>query len=155
MSFQEHQKRALQLTPEKLSKALFDYIKSLEGLMAQINRDTLTKDSKSVDDQDIGFYSKATEIITTGKFFAGEVSKIKAEGEPFDLIDQNKFIPSIFAIVDSAQSIYFDATDPKKEDVLNNLLTKNIFGLQDKDLKKLIDEKFLPFYLQHINNALL
>ncbi|TDE53758.1 hypothetical protein [Flavobacterium sp. GT3P67] len=105
----------------------------------------MNQDSEDVTGKPIGFYSPATELITNGR---------KKTGEPFDLTETGKFLDGIFAKVQS-NSILFDTTDPKKKEVLKNLLTDDIFGLQDNDLKMVIDERLSPFLLNYYKTKLI
>ncbi len=123
-------KRAEKLTPEKIVKDVFAFIKSIEKELAAYNVATLNQDSEDIFGKPIGFYSRATTLLT-GK-----------EGA-FDLLDTGDFLESIFAKVQK-DSIFFDASDSKKKEVMSNLLTDNIFGLQEDDLNKVIRERILP-----------
>lgn len=143
-AFLEAQTRAKKLTPQKIKIDLFNFIRTLEKTFADLNREALNKDSKDVFGKDVGFYSKATDVITTWEFIQGKRNDIKAEGEPFTLKEENDFLPSIFAKVEK-DSIFFDATDPKKKKVLANTLTPDLFGLRDEDLTTAIEERILPF----------
>lgn len=106
--------------------------------MVAYNTATIFQDSQSVTGKPIGFYSYATELITKGR---------KAKGQPFDLFETGDFLESFFAKV-GRNYIQFGATDPKLKKVLDNLLTNDIFGLQDDDLNKVIEERLLPFLLK-------
>ncbi len=132
------------LTPQKIRSDLFAFIRTMERELAQINRDTLNKKSQDVDGKPIGFYSQATEIITGGR---------KAKGQPFDLKETGVFLNSIYARVEE-ESIFFDATDPKLGEIMQNTLSDDLFGLQDQDLNKVIDEKMLPFFITYLSERL-
>jgi hypothetical protein len=143
--FEERQREVRKtLTPERISNDLFGYIRTLERELADINRDTLNKKSQDTDGKPIGFYSFATEIITRGR---------KAKGQPFDLEETGDFLKSIYAKVDQ-ESIFFDATDPKIGEILKHTLSDDLFGLQDGDLNKVIDEKILPFFVTYLSDRL-
>lgn len=143
-NFQAAKRAAERLNPRKVSNDLFNFIRTLENEMAQFNRARLFIDSEDVEGNPIGFYSPATEAITEGR---------KKAGDPFNLFDTGEFLPSIFAKVEQ-ESIFFDAKDPKTPEVLSNLLTTDIFGLNDEDLQRAIDEKILPFFLDYYRNNL-
>lgn len=153
MNFLEAQKKAKNLTPQRISNDLFRFIRTIENELAELNRIQLNERSKDVEENPIGFYSAATEYITLNNALLGKGNKIKKEGDPFDLDDTGKFLPSIFAKVQN-DSIFFDATDEKKLDVLENLLSKDIFGLSDKDLQRAIDEHIKPFFLDYFRKEL-
>lgn len=143
-TFLQAQKSAKKLTPQKIRIDLFRFIRTLERELALYNRAKLFIDSQDVNGNPIGFYSKTTEIITNGR---------KKEGQPFNLFEKGDFLGKLFSKVQS-DSIFFDTKDPKKNDVLQNLLSKDIFGLQDQDLRKAIDEKILPFMLKYFRKKL-
>lgn len=143
-SFLIAQNRARKLTPGKVRNDLFRFIRSIEGELAAYNRATIFEDSEDVFGKPIGFYSPGTEIMTDGR---------KKAGEPFDLKESGKLLDDLFAKVQN-HSIFFDTTDPKKKEVLKNLLTDNIFGLQDDDLKRVIDARILPFLLKYYTKNL-
>lgn len=153
-TFQQAQSKAKKLNPNKVSNDLFKFIRKLEKEFTRSNRLQLEEKSLDVNGNPIGFYSKATEFITTNNLLLGKGGKIKKEGDPFDLNDTGEFLNSLFADV-KKDSIYFDTKDDKKPEVLNNLLTKDIFGLSDQDLRKAIDNKILPFFLKYFRKELL
>jgi len=115
--------------------------------LADLNRTQIFEFSTDVFGNALGFYSKATEQITTERALLGHPGPIKKEGDPFDLKDTGVFLPSIFARV-SKDFVLFGASDPKTDDIMDNpnLLSKDIFGLTDVALTKVIQEKILPFY---------
>lgn len=144
MDFLSAQQKAKRLTPAKVKKDLFNFIRTLENELAQYNRAKLNIDSQDVNGNPIGFYSKATEVITNGR---------KKEGQPFTLFDTGRFLPSVFAKV-SNDSIFFGATDPKTPEVLQNLLSTDIFGLQDEDLNTVLQDKVQPFLIEYYRKQL-
>lgn len=144
-NFQTAIKKAQRLTPQKVKTDLFAFIRTLEEELAAYNRATLFEDSEDVDGKPIGFYSPGTEIFTDGR---------KKAGEPFDLKETGEFLESIFSKVQT-DSIFFGATDPKLKDVLSNLLTNNIFGLQDDDLKRVLNERVAPFLIKYFRKEMI
>lgn len=138
-NFLQSQQQAKKLTPQKITTDLFNFIRTIERELAAYNVATLFEESQDVNGKPIGFYSPGTEIITDGR---------KKAGEPFDLKETGEFLEGIFARVDK-DSIFFDTKDPKKKDVLFNLLTNDIFGLQDDDLTKVINIRILPFLIKY------
>ena len=141
--FLEIQKRALKATPQKASRDLFVFIRSLEKKMADLNRDQLNKESKDVFGNDSGFYSRATDELTDGR---------KEFGTPFTLFDEGVFLPSVFSKV-LGQLILFGAKDPKADDVLEGLLSKDIFGLSDEGLREIVKTDIVPFLQKYNNNS--
>lgn len=144
MNFQEAREKAEKLSPQKASLDLFKFIRTIEGELAQYNKANIYLDSEDVEGKPIGFYSRATEIITQGR---------KKEGQPFNLYETGEFLDNLFAKVDR-DSVFFDTKDEKKPEVLSHLLSKDIFGLQDDDLRKALDELVLPFFLEYFRKEL-
>ncbi|MEM6697418.1 MAG: hypothetical protein AAF599_03410 [Bacteroidota bacterium] len=144
-TIRELQKTAKRLTSRKIQSDLFRFIRKIEKELAAYNVATLHEDSQDVFGKPLGFYSVATEIITDGR---------KKAGEPFNLLESGDFLDGLFAKV-SRDSIFFDTKDSKKREVLDNLLSDNIFGLQDQDLQKVIDARILPFFLKYFRKELL
>lgn len=147
------QQKAQSLTPQKVRSDFFNFIRGLEAYIAEFNKEQLNKENKDVFGNPLGFYSKATEYISFNNSLLGRGNKIKYEGDPYDLEDTGDFLKSISASVESF-SLVFEASDPKTDKVLKNLLTKDILGLSDKDLNQVINEKFIPYmkgyYLEKI-----
>lgn len=143
-TLQKQLERAKKITPLQVSNDLFKFIRTLEEEFAAYNKSTLFHDSEDVNKKPIGFYSFATELITGGR---------KAKGQPFDLFETGDFLDSLFAKV-GRDNIFFDSSDPKKQEVLSNLLTDNIFGLQDDDLHKIIATRIKPFMQKYSRSKL-
>lgn len=150
--FRVLQIRAKALTPQKIKRDVFAFIRTLETELADYNRRALKDDSVDVNGNPIGFYSRATEIISQAKFNLGQ-GRVKAQGEPFDLDDTGEFLKSIFSKVRS-DNVLFGSNDPKLNKILSNLLTTDIFGLSDLDLERVINERILPFLIKYFQNKL-
>ncbi|CAL2077697.1 conserved protein of unknown function [Tenacibaculum sp. 190524A02b] len=144
----ELQKRALALKPERVRHDFFRFIRGLETYLANLNKEQLNKNSQDVFGNPLGFYTKTTEYITLNNALLVKGSKIKREGEPYDLEDTGDFLKSITASVNS-NSILFESNDPKKNEVISNLLSPDILGLSDQDLNKVIEEKFVPYFIKY------
>ncbi|WP_438423261.1 hypothetical protein [Aquimarina macrocephali] len=143
-TFLQAQQKAKRQTPQKIKSELFRFIRTLEKELADVNVNRLHDYSQDVDGNPIGFYSPGTESITNGR---------KKEGQPFDLKDTGEFLESLFSEVRN-DSIFFDTKDEKKKEVLINLLSKDIFGLTDEDLREVIDSKISPFFLKYLRKNL-
>jgi hypothetical protein len=137
------QETAKKVTPKRISKALFDFIRTLEKQFADDNVSQLFLDSKDIFGEPIGFYSEETESITEGR---------KEAGQPFNLKESGEFLDKLFAKV-VGETVIFGTTDEKKEEVLANLLTKDIFSLDDKSLKIQIDKNLRPLMQQFFRKA--
>lgn len=147
--------RAETLNRELLVKAIFEFIRSIETELVALNREQIVKDSTGIMGDALGFYSKATEFITTNDALLGKNVRIKRAGDPFDLLQHGHFQDGFYAkVVDNI--VHFGSTDPKTDDILAlpTLLTKDIFGLTDANLHKVIQQFILPFYLQHSRKQL-
>ncbi len=147
--------KARTVTPQSQINILFNFIRSIEKQLADLNRDQIFQFSSDIFGNALGFYSQGTEKLTTQQALLGGSGRIKREGEPFDLKDTNVFLPSIFATV-SRDFVTFGASDPKTDDILDNpsLLSKDIFGITDTNLNKVIKERILPFYQQSARKQL-
>jgi hypothetical protein len=140
-SFHQQLQKSTAIQPEKLSNELFQFIKSLSAYMVEMNKKQINDDSK-----DIGFYSKATEIITNG---------VKGAGEPFTGKDTGNWLNSFYVTVQDS-TFYFGSTDPKTDDILDSphWLSSSLFGLTDENLNLLIETKLKPFVLDYYRQKL-
>lgn len=138
-NIEEHFAQVKGINEALVSRELFDFIRSIESELTDLNRKQLNEKSKDIYGDAIGFYSKATEVITKGR---------KKAGEPFDAKDTGSFLNKLYAKIQS-DSIVFGSTDSKVDLILNsdNWLSQDLFGLTDEDLNKVINEKVLPFMI--------
>lgn len=145
-SFEEQKDKATRVKANIVNKALFDFVRSIEKDLVKLNQDQLHLKSKDIYNEAIGFYSYATEVITKGR---------KKKGEPFDAKDTGSLLDKMYAKIENDR-IVFGSTDSKVNEILNsdNWISKDLFGLTDKDLQKLIDEKFKPFILEFYKKEL-
>jgi hypothetical protein len=129
-----------------IEKIIFDFLKSIQSHLAKTNAERLNNKSQDVFGDPIGFYSRATEIITLGQ---------KKAGEPYDMKDTGEFLSKFYASV-SKGIITFGSTDPKTDDILDNpnLLSADLFGLTDGELKDVINQRLLPYFLKQVENTL-
>lgn len=139
--FQKQLKKAQELTPQKVSRELFDFIQKLKKEIEQYNKAQLFIDSKDINNEPIGFYSQATERITNGR---------KKAGQPFNLFETGDLLNSLSVKVEETRKkVLFDFTDPKYNEVKKNLLSKEILGLTDENLLKALQtpaKKFIQEY---------
>ena len=152
-NFQQHIEKAKSLQPEKVSKALFQFIRSIEKQILDKNKEQLFEKSQDIHGQAIGFYSKGTEIITAGRKKAGEPFTAKETGDFFDG----------FYLQEVSGVLRFGSTDPKTSKILsaaksefNNTgwLSDQLFGLTDENLNKLIETELKPFIITYYRNTL-
>lgn len=143
----QHFEKAKLINSELVSKALFDYIKSISKELIDLNKKQIYEDSSDIYGDAIGFYSKATEIISKGT---------KKAGEPFDGKDTGKWFDNFYMTVYN-NIFYFGSTDPKTDDILSsdNWLSHDLFGLTDENLQLAIDTKFKPFIIEYYKKQLL
>lgn len=132
--------KSKKLTPEKIVSDVFKFLQSIEDELVAYNVATLHEESEDIFGNPIGFYSKGTELISKGK---------KKAGDPFDLLDTGKLLDSAFAKTKS-ETVTFGFKDPKLKDVLQNLLSKDIAGLQEEDKIKVIKTRVLPYFQNQI-----
>ena len=143
----QHLEKAKLLDEATVSKELFDFIRSIEAEIVRLNREQLNEKSKDIYGDAIGFYSKATEVITKGR---------KKAGEPFDAEDTGAFLNGLYAKV-QRDMVVFGSTDPKTTLILNsdNWLSQDLFGLTDEDLQNVIQDKIYPFLIDYYQKQLL
>lgn len=145
-NIEEHFAQVKGINEALVSRELFDFIRSIESNFVDLNRKQLNEKSKDIYGQAIGFYSKATEVITKG---------VKKAGEPFDAKDTGSFLNKLYARIEQDR-VVFGSTDSKVELILNsdNWLSHDLFGLTDADLNKIIEEKILPFMIANYRKNL-
>jgi len=145
-NIEEHFAQVKGINEALISRELFDFIRSIESDFIDLNRKQLNEKSKDIYGQAIGFYSKATEVITKGR---------KKAGEPFDAKDTGSFLQKLYAKIEQDR-IVFGSTDSKVDLILNsdNWLSQDLFGLTDEDLNKVINEKVLPFMIDNYRKHL-
>lgn len=145
-NFQTQLERSKQIAPEIVSDELFRFIKSVSAYMVELNKKQINEDSKDIFGKPIGFYSKATELITKGA---------KGAGEPFTGKDTGDWLSKFYVtVLDNV--FFFGSTDPKTDDILDSphWLSSSLFGLTDDNLKELIETKLKPFVLNYYRQKL-
>lgn len=154
-TLQEQLEKVNKLDEETLVKTLFAFIRSIEKQLVKLNKEQIHEFSSDIYGNALGFYSRATEYITTNNALLGRGNKIKREGDPFDMDDTGDFLSRLYAKV-SKDFITFGSSDPKTDTILENesLLSKELFGLTDENLTKVIKNVILPFYQDHVRSIL-
>lgn len=149
-TLKEHLERAKNLNSQKISDELFNFIKSIQQKFTDLNEQQLFKESQDIFGNPIGYYSQATEWITTNQALLAQRTDIKVAGEPFNLKDTGDFLKGLYIDVQQGK-IYFFSKDSKTDLILSNdsLLSRELFGLQDDNLRELIRKDLLPFILQY------
>lgn len=132
--------KAKKITKNNLAKELFQYIRSIEKEFLDLNKQQIEQDSKDIFGKPIGFYSFGTELASGGK---------KKAGDPFTGVDTGDWFKG-FKMQEVSGVLRFYSTDPKNSEILNseNWLSSDLFGLSDNNLKAIIQERLLPFFLE-------
>ena len=145
-SLQEQLQKAKKLQRSSIQDDLYKFIRSIETQILDSEKNRIFNESKDIFGNPLGFYSKATEIITKGQ---------KKAGEPFTGKDTGNWFAG-FKMQEVAGVLRFYSTDPKTNDILNGKtwLSHEVFGLSDKDLKAIIENQLLPFILQNTRKIL-
>ena len=145
-NFQQQIEKAKQLNPDKISKALFKFIRSIEKQILDKNKEQIFDKSQDIHGQAIGFYSYATEQITKGR---------KKKGDPFDGKESGDLFKQMY-MQEVSGVIRFGSKSPHYADILKSKswLSKDILGLTDKNLKELIQTELLPFIITHYRKTL-
>lgn len=145
-TLQEQLKRAKTIQPNRLKNDLFKFVRSIEKEIIDLEKKRISEDSKDIFGKPIGFYSKATDVITEGK---------KEWGTPFTGIDTGDWFKG-FYMQEVSGVLRFGSTDPKTNDILSSKhwLSDKLFGLRDKDLKEVIATRLLPFFIENSRKLL-
>ena len=145
-NFEQQIEKAKQLNPDKNTKSLFKFISSIEKQILDKNKEQLFENSQDVHGQAIGFYSKATDELTNGK---------KEWGTPFTGKDTGDLFKQMY-MQEVSGVIRFGSKSPHYADILKSKswLSKDIFGLTDKNLKQLIETELKPFIIANYQKIL-
>jgi len=145
-TFQQQLEKSKRIDAGTISDELFKFIKTVSAYMVELNKKQINEDSQDIYGKAIGFYSRATELITNGA---------KGAGEPFTGKDTGSFLDKFYVTV-LDDVFYFGSTDPKTDDILDSphWLSSSLFGLTDKNLKEVIETKIQPFVLNYYRKEL-
>lgn len=145
-TLQEQLKKSKKIQPKQLENDLFKFIRSIDKQLLDKNKEQIQEESKDIFGNPIGFYSYATEVISKGG---------KKAGEPFTGFDTGDFFKG-FYMQEVSGVLRFGSSDSKTQDILksDNWLSDELFGLSDEDLKAIIQERLLPFFIENIRNKL-
>lgn len=140
-TFHQQLERSKSVSSEIISKEIFIFIKTVSEYLVELNKKQINKDSQDIYGKAIGFYSKATDILTNGK---------KEWGTPFTGKDTGDWLDSFYVTV-LDNIFYFGSTDPKTDDILSSKhwLSHSLFGLTDENLQDVIDTKIKPFIMNY------
>ena len=142
----EKLQKAKKLTPTRLKNDLFKYIRSIEKEILDKEKKRISEESKDVFGNPIGFYSYGSELASGGK---------KKKGDPFTGIDTGDWFKG-FYMQEANGVLRFGSTDPKSSIILNsdNWLSDELYGLSDEDLKAVISDSLLPFFIDNAKNLM-
>ena len=140
-TFNQQLERSKNVSSEIISRELFAFIKTVSEYMVELNKKQINEDSQDIYGKAIGFYSKATDILTNGQ---------KEWGTPFTGKDTGDWLDKFYVTV-LDDVFFFGSTDPKTDDILDSphWLSASLFGLTDKNLNDVIETKILPFVLKN------
>lgn len=136
------------LRAAKLSEAdaWFDSLRDrglIEKILDFVREDQLRERGVDENDEIIGFYSIATEILSGGD---------KHAGDPYTLYDTGEFYSSMFITV-LRDSFIINADAQKDDDNLFEKYGEGIIGLTDDNLQKVIEE-LKTKYINYARNVL-
>jgi len=145
-NFQQHLEKSNQLQPDKVSKALFLFIRSIEKQILDKNKEQIFEKSQDIYEQALGFYSFSTEQITKGR---------KKKGDPFDGKESGDLFNQMY-MQEVSGVVRFGSKSPHYAEILKSKswLSKDIFGLTDENLNKLIETELKPFIISHYRKIL-
>ncbi|WP_341215767.1 hypothetical protein [uncultured Wocania sp.] len=148
-TLQQQLQRAEKLNPQHLVDIIFNFLASIEAELASLNKDQIYKSSIDIFGNPLGYYSRATEYITTNDALLGKGTRIKKEGDPYDFLQYGEFLKGVYAKA-SKGFVTFGSSDPKTDDILSNirLLSKSFFGLTDEHKIEVIQNKIKPHLLK-------
>ncbi len=144
--FQDQLRKAQKVNPERLEKDLYKFVRSIEDVFLDLSKERISVRSQDIFGKPIGFYSSNTEYITGGR---------KKAGQPFTGIETGDWFKSFF-MREVSGILIFGSTDPKTHAILlsEDWLSDDLFGLTDKELKKVIAERLLPFFIKNSRTLL-
>lgn len=145
-TLQEQLQKSKKLSQKKLSDDLYRFIRTIEKEILDKNKEQIEFDSEDIFGNALGYFSKATEMITGGRKKAGEPFTGKETGDWF----------KGFYMQEVSGVLRINSKDPKTIDILrsDNWLSNEVFGLSDENLKAIIEEKLLPFFIKNSKEIL-
>ena len=145
-SFHDQLNRAQSIKPEIISKELFDFIRTVRDYLVEMNRKQIRENSEDIYGKAIGFYSRATELISEGR---------KKQGDPFTGEDTGDWLKGFYVTV-LDDMFFFGSSDPKTDDIMSSdsWLSYDLFGLTEENLNRAIQDVFLPFVIKNYRKKL-
>lgn len=157
MNFKEAIKRAENLSPERVTKQLFQEIRRIEDFLIDLNilqiqehKDSFDNTLENSNQFYTGFYSQATAAIAQRE----NPRKPKTAGQPYNFEWSGDFIDS-FLIDIQNETISLNSTGTGSGDKAFFFEGyTNLFGLTDDNLSKVVKEKLLPFFIDFFRKEL-
>lgn len=145
-NFNQQLEKSKRINPDVVQKELFDFIKTLSAYMVDLNKKQINEQHEDIFGKAIGFYSKATEILSDGE---------KRAGQPFTGKDTGNWLDAFYVTV-LDDVFYFGSTDPKTDDIFDspNWLSQDLYGLTEDNLWHTIDKKIKPFVIEYYRKSL-
>jgi hypothetical protein len=157
MDFQTAKNKAERLSPATVSRALFQLIRNLEKELVSLNieqiEDHTDSFGKALDNTNKifdGTYSQATEEIARNE----NPLASKNAGDPYNFLWTGEFLKG-FELRIEGNALSFNNTGTgsgTKKAFFDGY--KNLLGLTDENLNKVISERLLPFFLTYYRNEL-
>ena len=145
-NFQQQIEKAKQLNPEKVSKDLFKFIRSIEKQILDKNKEQIFENSQDIHGQAIGFYSNS---------YTKENGEFVKKGDPFSGKDSGDLFKQMY-MQEVSGVIRFGSKSPHYADILKSKswLSKDILGLTDENLFQLIETELKPFIISNYRKIL-
>lgn len=157
MNFQQAKEKAENLSPSKVSKALFQEIRRIEQDLINLNieqieesEDAFGKLLKNKNKAYTGVYQPATEEIARLE----NPKAPKRTGDPYNFLWEGDFLKG-FELKISNDYFSLNSTGTGaggKKAFFDGY--ENLFGLTDESLQRVINENLLPFFLTYFRNEL-
>ena len=135
------------ISTNKLEQILFEEIRRFENVFVNLQKQQLS-DGEDIFEKIVGTYSFATEQIARGE----NPRKPKIAGQPFNFEYTGGFFDGMYLEITSGKEAVFKSKDEKYP--LLRAKYKNIFGLQEDNLRKVIKQVILPAFLLQVRKEL-
>jgi len=154
-TLQQQAARAKTLNKNALVVEIVNVIRKLENKFVETNISQIYEDSTDIFGNALGFYSEATEYITLNRALLGQEGEIKRAGEPYTGRDTGNWFEGFYMKVENG-TLYFGSDDPKNAEIVRgeHWLTTEFFGLTDDNLKGVIEQSILPFFISILRQKL-
>lgn len=157
MNFQEALKKAESLSPETVSKALFLEVRKIEQVLINLNinqiEDSEDSFNKTLENTN-KLYTGVYQPYTVAKALMENPKAPKRLGEPYNFLWEGDFL-SGFEVKISNETISLNSTGTGSGGkAIFFAGYKDIFGLTDESLTKVVNENLLPFFIDYFNNQL-